>query len=92
MTTKQVLFVDPAENDVNMGILVNDEYVICACCGGVYEIDEILIIREYDFWVNFNEEICDNLDLLLAKEIAEKYEKDNLHNRQMWVETIKRLF
>jgi hypothetical protein len=55
------------DNHYNAGIAYED-YVICACCGGVTEIDEIVDfapsgvepIVVYDEWVNLHEEIIDN--------------------------------
>ena len=51
-------------NHYNAGIAYED-YVICACCGGVTQIDEIVDfapsgvapIVAYDTWVNVHEEI-----------------------------------
>ena len=54
---KQVKFIDKNEetNNVYGGILMDDGDVICACCGGVFEADDIEIIEEYDTWVDFTE-------------------------------------
>lgn len=54
------------ENHYCAGIAYED-YVICACCGGVTQIDEIVDfapsgvapIIAYDDWVNIHEEIID---------------------------------
>jgi hypothetical protein len=41
MTTQQIKFRPVGEEAFFGGILVNNEYVICGCCGGVYEPDDI---------------------------------------------------
>ena len=49
-TPRQVVFVEPNKEELQfcMGIAYKDE-VICACCGGVFEISEILEAGvEYD--------------------------------------------
>ena len=58
---KQVKFIDKNEetNNVYGGILMDDGNVICACCGGVFEADDIEIIEEYDTWVDFTEVIIE---------------------------------
>ena len=38
------------------GILVNDEYIICGCCGGVFEKSEV-IYEIFDNWVDIDEAI-----------------------------------
>lgn len=62
MTTKQVKFFDGKDQEIHGGILINDETLICGCCGGVYDKDEwsdmgIFILEEYDYWVSLEEEI-----------------------------------
>lgn len=62
MTTKQVKFLDKYNQEVHGGILVNNEALICCCCGGVFIKDEwensgIEIVKEYNYWVNLDEEI-----------------------------------
>ena len=64
----QVKFVEPWQDKVVWlaGIAYRDE-VICGCCGGVFEIDEIVEsakdfqiedpIEAYDFWVDISDEI-----------------------------------
>lgn len=60
----QVYFVDE-EGVWHGGIAYRDE-IICGCCGGVYEIAEViefapeyvqLPIHEYEFWNSISEEI-----------------------------------
>ena len=92
MTAKQVLFVVPDENDPCMGILIDHDYIVCAECGGVFEVDEVLIIRTYDSWVNFEDEIADELDLLTAKDIGEKLDSKGKSGREVWKKAIKRGF
>lgn len=92
MKAKQVLFVDPNENDACMGILIDHDYVICAECGGVFKADEVLIIQTYDFWVNFESEIADGLDLLTAQTIAQELDYSHTRGREVWAEKIKEKF
>ena len=92
MTAKQVLFVVPDENDPHMGILINHDYIICAECGGVFEVDEVFIIKTYHVWVNFEDEIADELDLLTAKDIGKELNSKGKFGRYEWKEAIKREF
>lgn len=92
MNAKQVLFVVPDDNDPCMGILIDHDYIICAECGGVFEADEVFIIKTYDFWVNFEAEIADELDLLTAKDIGKKLDREGKFGREAWEEAIKREF
>lgn len=92
MTAKQVLFVVPDENDPHMGILINHDYIICAECGGVFEADEVFIIKTYHVWVNFEDEIADELDLLVAKDIGKELDSKGKSGRYAWKEAIKREF
>lgn len=46
---------------IHTGIAYKNE-IICACCGGVYEIEDLLLrrpqeIKEWEFWVDFTHEI-----------------------------------
>lgn len=60
MITKQVIFKDP-DAHVLGGIMVNDghnTFIICGCCGGVFEYEElgkdnVKIIP----WIDIEEEI-----------------------------------
>lgn len=57
METKQVKFKD-FEGVVLGGILVENEgIVICGCCGGIFEIEEIEIVEVYDYWVDLSDDI-----------------------------------
>lgn len=65
MKTKQVKFFDRENQEVHSGILINDETLICGCCGGVFIKDEwhdlgITIMEEYTDWMNLDEEIMGN--------------------------------
>lgn len=92
MTAKQVLFVVSDENDPHMGILIDHDYIICAECGGVFEVDEVFIIKTYHVWVNFEDEIADELDLLVAKDIGKELDSKGKSGRYEWKEAIKREF
>lgn len=92
MNAKQVLFVVPDDNDPHMGILIDHDYIICAECGGVFEFDEVFIIKTYDVWVNFEAEIADALDLLTAKDIGKKLDNAGKFGWDAWKKAIKREF
>ena len=53
---RQVKFADD-RNDVNGGILYNNQ-IICGCCGGVMELndEDISWVRPLE-WINISEEI-----------------------------------
>lgn len=54
---KQVVFSDPDNaGKWQVGIAYRDE-IICACCGGIFEIEEIDIIHAYNDWVDIATEI-----------------------------------
>ena len=56
METKMVKFCDPESEFILGGILVNGEYIICGCCGGVFEVDEVTILKELS-WINISDDI-----------------------------------
>lgn len=56
MKTQQIKFIDE-EGSVLGGILIDDEYIVCGCCGGILEVKEVEIIKYYNDWVNISEEI-----------------------------------
>lgn len=35
-----VKFFDMEENSIHYGILVQGEYIVCGCCGGVIELED----------------------------------------------------
>lgn len=59
MPIKQVLFKGDHSDGVQAGIQLENGFVICACCGGVFEPDEIEILHVFDYWVDFSEWIGD---------------------------------
>lgn len=60
MIAKQVDFYDNENQEYHSGILVDNNYIICGCCGGVFEINELDAdkISIYDDWTNIEETIC----------------------------------
>lgn len=48
------------ENEMFHGGIAFGDVIICGCCGGIIELDEIDLdkLTTYDFWVNLDEEIC----------------------------------
>ena len=62
MTTKQVKFFDKVNQAFHGGILLDDDVLICGCCGSIFVKDDwddfgIVILTEYDTWINLDEEI-----------------------------------
>lgn len=55
METKMVKFIDP-DGEVLGGIMVDNKFVICGCCGGVFEVEEITDIKVLS-WIDISEEI-----------------------------------
>ena len=57
---QQVKFIDlnaPSEDQEELyGILIDDK-VICACCGGIFAMDEIEILEKYTNWADFSKRI-----------------------------------
>ena len=56
METKQVEFTPDGE-EVFGGILCDNEFIICGCCGGVYEKGEVTILKTFNLWVPLSDEI-----------------------------------
>lgn len=57
METKQVKFRVWPNDAPYGGILVDNKFVICGCCGGVFGLDEIEILVKYENWVSISDEI-----------------------------------
>lgn len=56
---KQVKFRD-FEDTIRGGILDTEkDVIICACCGGTFEVDEVPIEEVYSSWIDFTDEIID---------------------------------
>ena len=54
METKMIKF--EVDEEVFGGILVDGKYVICGCCGSVFEADEVTILKEMS-WIDISESI-----------------------------------
>ncbi len=60
MITKQVKFVDVDEHTIHGGILIiqgDEQYIICGCCGGVFEIEDVEIVKEFPDWIDISDSI-----------------------------------
>ena len=60
MITRQVRFRSLDDDTYFGGILVKDSkesFIICGCCGSIFEMDDIAEIQEYEHWVNISDEI-----------------------------------
>ena len=62
--TKQIMFFDMEDepHTKHGGIMLDNGDVVCGCCGGVFKAadhgETWEFIKEFDFWVNLDEEIC----------------------------------
>lgn len=54
MIAKQVDFYDNENQEFHGGILIDNDYIICGCCGGVFEVKELDVdkIYIYDNWID----------------------------------------
>lgn len=58
MDTKMVEFTFGDDDEPIGGILVDDKYIICGCCGGVIEVDDPEVkINKILSWINISNEI-----------------------------------
>ena len=56
MEVKQVIFRD--EDELFGGILIDNKYIICGCCGGVIDdFEEIEIVEYHKDWLDISEVI-----------------------------------
>ena len=87
----QVKFFDPDSDDTWCGGIAYKDEVICACCGGVLKISEIIdkdesngwekvCIIPYDNWIDLSAEVMgdDEEDVLLYNLPATAYNKSEL--------------
>lgn len=54
MRVKQCIFTDGEETHGGIyceNVDKNYNFVICGCCGGIYELDEITILEIFPVWV-----------------------------------------
>lgn len=58
---KQIMFMGNYSLHIHGGIQLDNEDVICGCCGTRFEKsnldDEMTILKVYDHWVDLTEEI-----------------------------------
>ena len=63
---KQIKFIELKKESTRYigGILTDNGDVICGCCGVIFKSEDRGvtwdIVEEYDYWVNFSEEIIGN--------------------------------
>lgn len=60
MQTKQIRFRCTDDSNYSGGILVDtgeDTYIICGCCGGIIDWEDVEDFELYDHWVNISNEI-----------------------------------
>ena len=58
--TKQVIFCDQ-EGTVHAGLLLDDGYIVCGCCGSLIEPDDYVLFHVYENWVDI-EKILETTD------------------------------
>ena len=54
---KQIKFHEVGEDIEIGGFLLGDGNIVCGCSGGLFEPDEVEIIKEYENWIDLSEEI-----------------------------------
>lgn len=57
MKTQQIKFRFIDEGRAFGGILVDDKFVICGCCGTVVDIKGVVILQTYNDWMDLSESI-----------------------------------
>lgn len=58
MKIEQVYFYHSEDDEFYGGILIDDKYVICGCCGGVFDLEDGKIkIYEKLPWIDISEAI-----------------------------------
>lgn len=58
MLVKQVKFRIIGDSDeIFGGIMVDNQYIICGCCGSVFEVNDVIICQVYNSWLNISDEI-----------------------------------
>lgn len=60
MTAQQVSFIEVGtDNPIFGGILIDDRYIICGECGGVFDLadGDAEIIERFPAWVDLSDEI-----------------------------------
>ena len=59
MLTQQVKFWDDDNKEWFGGIMIDNEYIICGCCGSVFDCDKLSEedIEPYRKWVDISDEI-----------------------------------
>lgn len=49
---KQVKFREKGCEEIDYGILYAD-VIVCACCGAIFDVNSVEILKVYDYWVDF---------------------------------------
>lgn len=65
MEVEQIVFVEVGtDSPLFGGILIDNRYVICGDCGGVFDLTEgdVEIIKRFPNWVSISEEIKGDTD------------------------------
>ena len=62
MIAKQVSFWDKDNEKWKGGIMIDNQYIICGCCGSVFECKDLKKeeVMPYDVWVDISDEIIGN--------------------------------
>lgn len=53
---KQIKFREKDCEEIEYGILCGD-VIVCACCGAIFDVNSVEILKVYDYWVDFRNEI-----------------------------------
>ena len=82
---KQVMFKDLESEEIHGGIMTDEGDVICGCCGGLIEADELEgddrtheILKVFPYWVDLDEAIIgDEIETLDLVDIYGDEEKED---------------
>lgn len=61
MLAKQVTFKDEEENNcfgIQIEVSDSEKYIICACCGTIFEEEDVHDIKPLGEWLNFSDFMC----------------------------------
>lgn len=83
--TKQVIFCDQ-EGTVHAGLLLDDGYIVCGCCGSLIEPDDYVLFHVYENWVDIEQEICGD-DAFYLRKFQEKLDELSTKDIEKILET-----
>ena len=66
VATQLVRFFDTLERDseIHFGLLLNDNSILCLCCGGILEEEDYQIVERYDGIIHADIALKEYFDLI----------------------------